>query len=57
MKKSEIEKLLKELKTKKSKLITKAFKQFPQSPLQMKTRKEIDETSKKINYLENKLKK
>jgi Rps23 Pro-64 3,4-dihydroxylase Tpa1-like proline 4-hydroxylase len=45
---------LRKLKLDKSKLETKALKQFPSSPIQKKTREEINELSKKIKEMESK---
>ena len=43
---------LEKLKAKKLKLIVKAFKQFPNSPAQLKTRTEIEKLAKKIELIE-----
>jgi hypothetical protein len=48
---------LKELKAKKQTLFLKSLKQFPNSPLQLKTRAEIDKITKEINKREAKKKK
>ncbi len=48
---------LDKLKKQKQTLFLKALKQFPNSPLQLKTKAEIDKLTKKINALERKKKK
>jgi midasin (ATPase involved in ribosome maturation) len=45
------EDLIKKLESQKSKLIIKAFKQFPASPAQLKTRDEIDKLNEEIKAL------
>ena len=43
---------LEELKAIRNKLYTKALKQFPNSPLQLKTREEIEKINGEIKVLE-----
>lgn len=43
---------LEELKATRNKLYTKALKQFPNSPLQLKTREEIDKINGEIKVYE-----
>ena len=48
------DKKIEELKKQKQKLFLKALKQFPRSPLQLKTWQEIEKLTKKIKDLEKK---